>query len=65
MKKAAGMLGGLGQQLGNMGNMKDLFESVKKAQQVVQVEAVKVQKELANTEFEGYRQRCREEEFLF
>eukprot|EP00850_Spirogloea_muscicola_P006231 SM000029S10526 [mRNA] locus=s29:659614:660985:+ [translate_table: standard] len=36
------------------GNMQGLFETVKKAQQVVQVEAVRVQKELAATEFDGY-----------
>jgi len=35
-------------------NLGQLFETVKKAQQVVQVEAVKVQKELAAAEFEGY-----------
>jgi len=40
--------------LGNMGNMANLFETVKKAQMVVQVEAVRVQKELAAAEFDGY-----------
>ena len=30
-----------------MGNMQNLYETVKKAQMVVQVEAVRVQKELA------------------
>eukprot|EP00850_Spirogloea_muscicola_P016538 SM000135S26982 [mRNA] locus=s135:38563:48888:+ [translate_table: standard] len=39
---------------GMFGNMQGLFETVKKAQQVVQVEAVRVQKELAATEFDGY-----------
>ncbi|GMN28985.1 hypothetical protein TIFTF001_051697 [Ficus carica] len=34
--------------------MQNLFETVKKAQMVVQVEAVKVQKELAATEIDGY-----------
>lgn len=37
-----------------LGNMQNLFETVKKAQMVVQVEAVKVQKELALAEFDGY-----------
>lgn len=35
------------QQQGMLGNMQGLFETVRKAQQVVQVEAVRVQKELA------------------
>ncbi|KAK2993992.1 hypothetical protein RJ640_005864 [Escallonia rubra] len=39
---------------GIMGNMQNLFETVKKAQMVVQVEAVRVQKELAAAEFDGY-----------
>ncbi|XP_078171319.1 nucleoid-associated protein At4g30620, chloroplastic-like [Carex rostrata] len=39
---------------GFLGNMQNLFETVKKAQQVVQVEAVRVQKELEETEFDGY-----------
>ncbi|CAI7741654.1 unnamed protein product [Closterium sp. NIES-53] len=39
---------------GPFGNMANLFETVRKAQQVVQVEAVKVQKELAAAEFDGY-----------
>ncbi|GMN61858.1 hypothetical protein TIFTF001_030935 [Ficus carica] len=39
---------------GVFGNMQNLFETVKKAQMVVQVEAVKVQKELATTEIDGY-----------
>ncbi|PNY18091.1 nucleoid-associated protein Synpcc7942_0464-like protein [Trifolium pratense] len=34
--------------------MQNLFETVKKAQMVVQVEAVRVQKELAAAEFDGY-----------
>ncbi|KAF6162475.1 hypothetical protein GIB67_026313 [Kingdonia uniflora] len=39
---------------GNIGNMQNLYETVKKAQMVVQVEAVRVQKELAAAEFDGY-----------
>ncbi|KAL4564177.1 hypothetical protein LXL04_028230 [Taraxacum kok-saghyz] len=39
---------------GVFGNMQNLYETVKKAQMVVQVEAVKVQKELAVAEFDGY-----------
>lgn len=39
---------------GILGNMQNLYETVKKAQMVVQVEAVRVQKELAATEFDGY-----------
>ncbi|KAL3535124.1 hypothetical protein ACH5RR_003585 [Cinchona calisaya] len=39
---------------GILGNMQNLYETVKKAQMVVQVEAVRVQKELAVAEFEGY-----------
>lgn len=39
---------------GFLGNMQNLYETVKKAQMVVQVEAVKVQKELAAAEFDGY-----------
>ncbi|XP_002961708.2 nucleoid-associated protein At2g24020, chloroplastic [Selaginella moellendorffii] len=39
---------------GIFGNMQELYQTVRKAQQVVQVEAVKVQKELAATEFDGY-----------
>jgi len=43
------------QGLGNMfGNMQGLYDTVRKAQQVVQVEAVRVQKELAAAEFDGY-----------
>ncbi|KAL0427972.1 UNVERIFIED_CONTAM: Nucleoid-associated protein, chloroplastic [Sesamum latifolium] len=34
--------------------MQNLYETVKKAQMVVQVEAVRVQKELAVAEFDGY-----------
>ncbi|KAI3446731.1 hypothetical protein Pfo_003396 [Paulownia fortunei] len=34
--------------------MQNLYETVKKAQMVVQVEAVRVQKELATAEFDGY-----------
>uniref|UniRef100_A0A1D1Y6A2 UPF0133 protein Synpcc7942_0464 n=1 Tax=Anthurium amnicola TaxID=1678845 RepID=A0A1D1Y6A2_9ARAE len=39
---------------GPLGNLQNLYETVKKAQMVVQVEAVRVQKELAETEFDGY-----------
>ncbi|KDP33507.1 hypothetical protein JCGZ_07078 [Jatropha curcas] len=39
---------------GLLGNMQNLYETVKKAQMVVQVEAVRVQKELAAAEFDGY-----------
>jgi len=35
-------------------DLKNLVESVSKAQKVVQVEAVKIQRELAEAEFEGY-----------
>ncbi|XP_057957113.1 nucleoid-associated protein At4g30620, chloroplastic-like [Malania oleifera] len=42
------------QKAGILGNMQNLYETVKKAQMVVQVEAVRVQKELASAEFEGY-----------
>ncbi|KFK32685.1 hypothetical protein AALP_AA6G275700 [Arabis alpina] len=41
---------------GIFGNMQNMYETVKKAQMVVQVEAVKVQKELAAAEFDGYCQ---------
>lgn len=34
--------------------MQNLYDTVKKAQMVVQVEAVRVQKELAAAEFDGY-----------
>jgi len=37
--------------LGNMGNF---MENIKKAQNMIQIEAAKVQEELANTDFEGY-----------
>ncbi|EYU34339.1 hypothetical protein ABFS82_11G032300 [Erythranthe guttata] len=40
--------------MGMLGGMQNLYETVKKAQMVVQVEAVKVQKELAVAEFDGY-----------
>lgn len=43
--------GGGGFGLGNMGN---LMENIKKAQAMVQVEAAKVQEELARAEFDGY-----------
>lgn len=43
--------GGGGNPFGNMGNF---MENIKKAQQMVQVEAAKVQEELARTEFDGY-----------
>ncbi|XP_020269699.1 nucleoid-associated protein At4g30620, chloroplastic-like [Asparagus officinalis] len=39
---------------GMFGNMQNLYETVKKAQNVVQVEAVRVQKELEAAEFDGY-----------
>ncbi|XWS26239.1 hypothetical protein CRYUN_Cryun26dG0014500 [Craigia yunnanensis] len=39
---------------GILGNMQNLFETVKKAQMVVQVEAVRVKKVLAAAEFDGY-----------
>ncbi|KAF3550417.1 hypothetical protein DY000_02010237 [Brassica cretica] len=39
---------------GILGNMQNLYETVKKAQMVVQVEAVRVHKELAVAEFDGY-----------
>ncbi|PWA87245.1 AP-2 complex subunit alpha-1 [Artemisia annua] len=39
---------------GVFGNMQNLYETVKKAQMVVQVEAVRVQKELVVAEFYGY-----------
>ncbi|KAF8389230.1 hypothetical protein HHK36_025923 [Tetracentron sinense] len=39
---------------GIFGNMQNLYETVKKAQMVVQVEGVRVQKELAVAEFDGY-----------
>ncbi|CAA7409405.1 unnamed protein product [Spirodela intermedia] len=39
---------------GIVGNLQNLYETVKKAQMVVQVEAVRVQKELAEAEFDGY-----------
>ncbi|GLJ47195.1 hypothetical protein SUGI_0996290 [Cryptomeria japonica] len=39
---------------GLFGNVQGLYETVKKAQMVVQVEAVRVQKELAAAEFDGY-----------
>ncbi|KAJ3679183.1 hypothetical protein LUZ60_017194 [Juncus effusus] len=39
---------------GQLGSMQNLFETVKKAQMVLQVDAVRVQKELAATEIDGY-----------
>ncbi|KAK9150552.1 hypothetical protein Syun_008861 [Stephania yunnanensis] len=39
---------------GIFGNTQNLYETVKKAQMVVQVEAVHVQKELVAVEFDGY-----------
>ncbi|WOL19056.1 nucleoid-associated protein [Canna indica] len=39
---------------GILGNMQNLYETVKKAQMVVQVEAVRVKKELEAAEFDGY-----------
>ncbi|PRW32988.1 Nucleoid-associated chloroplastic [Chlorella sorokiniana] len=44
-KEGGGLFGG------GMGN---LMENLKKAQAMVQVEAARVQEELANTDFEGY-----------
>ncbi|CAL5219953.1 g1885 [Coccomyxa viridis] len=47
--------GGDGKGGGNpFGNMANLMENVKKAQQLVQVEAAKVQEELSRAEFDGY-----------
>lgn len=43
-----------GGMLGQLGNMQNLFETVKKAQAVVQVESSRIQKELAAAEFDGY-----------
>lgn len=43
-----------GGMLGQLGNMQNLFETVKKAQAVVQVESNRIQKELAAAEFDGY-----------
>ncbi|KAI8477516.1 MAG: nucleoid-associated protein YbaB family [Monoraphidium minutum] len=43
--------GGMGNPFGDMGK---LMESVKKAQQMVQVETQRVQQELEATEFDGY-----------
>ncbi|KAL3645867.1 hypothetical protein CASFOL_011047 [Castilleja foliolosa] len=45
-----------GSKAGILGNMQNLYETVKKAQNVVQVEAVRIQKELAAAEFDGYCQ---------
>jgi len=53
-KKEEGEGGEVQQKAGMFGNMQGLIETVRKAQQVVQVEAVKVQKELAQSEFDGY-----------
>ncbi|XP_058754353.1 nucleoid-associated protein At4g30620, chloroplastic [Vicia villosa] len=41
-------------QAGMFGNMQNLFETVKKAQAVVQTESSRIQKELAAAEFDGY-----------
>ncbi|KAI3430484.1 hypothetical protein D9Q98_005079 [Chlorella vulgaris] len=49
--KGGGDKDGGGGMFGGMGN---LMENLKKAQALVQVEAAKVQEELANTEFEGF-----------
>lgn len=43
-----------GDKAGMFGNMQNLFETVKKAQAVVQIESVRIQKELAAAEFDGY-----------
>ncbi|KAK9816672.1 hypothetical protein WJX72_003541 [[Myrmecia] bisecta] len=49
------LFGGKGEGGGNpFGNMGALMENVKKAQQLVQVEAAKLQEELAVAEFEGF-----------
>jgi hypothetical protein len=50
-KRASIGLQGGGNPFANMGNM---LEQMKKAQQLVQVEAAQVQTELAETDFEGY-----------
>ncbi|KAK9845364.1 hypothetical protein WJX81_004495 [Elliptochloris bilobata] len=46
--------GGGGNPFAALGNMGNMMESVKKAQQLVQVEAAKAQEELAAAEFDGY-----------
>ncbi|KAG1668818.1 hypothetical protein FOA52_004912 [Chlamydomonas sp. UWO 241] len=48
------LFGGGGGGGGNPFDMKNLMESVKKAQTMVQAETARVQAELAATEFEGY-----------
>ncbi|KAE8687662.1 Alpha/beta-Hydrolases superfamily protein [Hibiscus syriacus] len=53
-KKENGEKGDEPSKAGILGNMQNLYETVKKAQMVVQVEAVRVQKELAAAEFDGY-----------
>lgn len=53
-RTAVVMMANQGGPLGNLGNLSNIFEQVKKAQQLVQVEAVKVQQELASAEFEGF-----------
>lgn len=47
-------LQGNGGGLGGLGNMGNFMENIKKAQSMIQIEAAKVQEELANTDFEGY-----------
>ncbi|GBG65892.1 hypothetical protein CBR_g54183 [Chara braunii] len=49
-----GQEGGGSKKGGMFGNMSGLMDTVRKAQQIVQVEAVKVQQELAAAEFDGY-----------
>ncbi|CAN1166780.1 Nucleoid-associated protein At2g24020, chloroplastic [Linum perenne] len=53
-KKDSGDKGDEPSKAGILGNMANLYDTVKKAQMVVQVEAVRVQKELAAAEFDGY-----------
>mmetsp|Transcript_2990 Transcript_2990/g.6067 ORF Transcript_2990/g.6067 Transcript_2990/m.6067 type:complete len:159 (+) Transcript_2990:77-553(+) len=45
---------GNGGGLGGLGNMGNFMENIKKAQSMIQIEAAKVQEELANTDFEGF-----------
>eukprot|EP01024_Parvocaulis_polyphysoides_P012963 TRINITY_DN14930_c0_g5_i1.p1 TRINITY_DN14930_c0_g5~~TRINITY_DN14930_c0_g5_i1.p1 ORF type:complete len:184 (-),score=26.46 TRINITY_DN14930_c0_g5_i1:145-627(-) len=40
--------------MGGLGNMSNLMDNVRKAQEMVRSEAQRVQEELATTEFEGY-----------
>ncbi|KAL3162877.1 hypothetical protein ABBQ32_009327 [Trebouxia sp. C0010 RCD-2024] len=52
--KKGGDDGGGGNPFAALGNMGNIMENVKKAQQLVQVEAAKAQEELAAARFEGY-----------